>query len=430
MTGKIKQVRAQTILDSRGWPTVEATVILDSGEEAAASVPSPLFRVAETMQEARDGQENIFFGQGVSRAIDFINLEIEPAVRGLVVSDQVAIDNRLRTFDETPTLEKIGINTILPVSLAVARAASVAANQELYVYLNEAFFGKEPVSLPAPIFTCFNGGISADTNLDFQAFLTVPNLQAPIFIKAERPFFRMLRAGVETYKALAAILREAGYDSDTGLEGGYAPDMDSSLQALELIMAATLKAGYDPHREINLGIDIGSALLYDPERRQYIFSLDGQHFSANFISDIYADWLKRYPVVYLEDPAARTDEVSWKKMNEELGGQIILAGDELFADSVVALRRALPQNLANAVVVTLGKAGTLTETLEYLKLAKRHNYRIIASQRNAETNDDFIADLAVAAGVDYFKGGAPARGERVAKWNRLLKIENWLYGND
>jgi enolase len=428
MTVKIKQIIAREILDSRGWPTLEATVILDNGLSASASVPAGSSLRNLEAKELRDLDHKRYFGQGVLRAIVNIEEKIAPVLIGKSPLKQAEIDEIMKKIDGTTDKSLLGANAILAVSLAVARVAALTSKKSLHVYLNETFFDGVKMKIPAPIFTMFNGGCHADTNLDFQEYLLLINSRSSRFTNTKKPYAKMLQAGTEIYHSLGELLGAAGYDTDTGSEGGYAPDMDSSIQALELVMAASLKQGYEMGQETNLGIDIGSSALYDLESKQYIFSLDSNHFSSANLIGLYNDWLSRFPLTYLEDPVAPDDLTAWQEISQELGHKMIIAGDDFFATNTDNLRPALKDSLANAIVIIPAAVGTLTETIECLKLARRHNYQIVISHRSGETNDDFIADLAVASAADYFKGGAPARGERIAKWNRLLLLEDLLYG--
>jgi enolase len=428
MATKIKQVLAREILDSRGWPTVEATIILDNGLMASASVPAGSELRGLEALEKRDTDNKRYFGQGVKLAIKNIEEKIAPVIIGLSPLKQNEIDQKIIALDGTDNKQNLGANAILAISLAVARVAALSQKKSLHEYLNESFFESAKMSVPTPIMTMFNGGCHADTNLDFQEYLLVLNAKADIFHKEKRPFATMLRAGVEIYHSLGELLCESDYDTDTGAEGGYAPDMDSSIQALELIKAATIKAGYDVNNEARLGVDIGSAAIYDEIKKQYVFSLDSNHFTNSNLIGLYSEWLRHYSLVYLEDPVAPDDLAGWQQVSEELGDKILLAGDDVFASNVNHLRPALKSGLANTIVIIPSSVGTLTETIECLKLARRHNYKIVLSGRRGETNDDFIADLAVASAADYFKGGAPVRGERLAKWNRLMALEDILYG--
>lgn len=425
MPTKIKKILAREILDSRGWPTIEATVILDNDLTASASVPSSSQLKSFEAIEHRDNDRARYFGQGVLLAISKIENIIAPHLIGLSPLEQAKIDKIMIDLDATTNKQKLGGNTILAVSLAVARVAALSKKQSLHTYLNETFFEGAQMSIPTPILTMFNGGCHADTNLDFQEYLLVLNSKAERFQKS---YASMLRAGTEIYHSLGELLSDSGYDTDTGSEGGYAPDMDSSIQALELIMAAVIKSGYDAKQEARLGIDVGSSALYDETSQQYVFSLDSNHFSTSNLVGLYNEWLRRFPLVYLEDPVAPDDIAGWRQASEELGDKLILAGDDLFSTRIDRLRPALKDRLANSIVIIPSQVASLTETIECLKLARRHNYKIILSGRRGETNDDFIADLAVASAADYLKGGAPVRGERVAKWNRLLSLEDTIYG--
>lgn len=428
MAVKIKSLEAREIIDSRGLPTVEVTINLDNGLSASASYPNSLSLVDSAAFEKKDLDNLRYQGQGVRLVLQNIKDKIAPLVIGKSPLKQTEIDELMLKLDDSEDKKNLGVNAILPVSLAVAKAAALSLKMPLYKYLNEYFFDNLKMSFPAPILTMFNGGYYADTNLDFQEYLIVLNPKATRFQNDQKPFSRMLQAGIETYHHLGRLLEDSGYDTDTGLEGGYAPDMDSSLQALELIMAASVSAGYDNKSELGLGIDVGSSALYDEESQKYIFSLDSNYFSNTSLVGLYNEWLRRFPLVYLEDPIALDDHSGWSQVSEELNGRLTLAGDSLFASSAKRLRLALKDKIANAIVISPAQVGTLTETVECLKLAKRHHYEIIISQCSGETNDDFIADLALACAADYFKGGAPVRGERVAKWNRLLALEENIYG--
>lgn len=424
MIAKIKTVVAREILDSGGWPTVEAIITLNTGEVATASAPASSLHSPFEAAEKRDGDSQRYFGRGVLLAIQAVNEQIAPALVGLSPLEQGKIDKILIDLDGTEQKEKIGAPALLAVSTAVAKVAALSKKQELYDYLHETYFKDDEMKLPTPLMTMFNGGGFADTNLDFQEYLLTFSPSAPRFQKSTRPVSEMIRAGVETYHRLGQILDEAGYDVDTGSQGGYAPDMDSSIQALELINAAALAAGYE--NEFRLGVDIGSGSLFDEADQKYIFSLGDDYLTSANLVGLYHDWLKRFPIVYLEDPAAAADLDAWRQVTQELGRKTLLAGNDFFATNTKRLRTALKDHLGNAIVIVPAQAGTLTETIDCLKLAQRHNYRIIFSQRRGETNDDSLVDLAVASGADYLKAGAPTRGERVSKWNRLLMIESNL----
>ncbi len=413
---KIKSIKAREILDSRGWPTIEARVFLDNGLSASASVASGTSVGRHEAYELRDGDSRRYKGHGVLKAVQKINEVIAPELIGRAVTEQRKIDESLIKLDGSLDKRNLGANSILAVSLAVARAAALSAKQELFIYLKETFSLGEP-KIPVPLFNIFNGGKHADTNLDFQEFLVIPKKQRAA---------EMIRLGAEVFQELGLVLRESGYDTDTGIEGGYAPNLDSSIEALELIMAASLRAGYKPGQDVNLGIDVGSSVLYDLESKKYVFPLDNNYFhSANLIG-LYNEWLKKYPLIYLEDALAEDEWDDWRELTAELGSKMLIVGDDLFASSASRLRHGLKEKAANAIIIKPNQIGTLSEAIDCLSLAQKHHYKVIISQRSGETTDDFIVDLAVASGADYLKAGSLSRGERVTKYNRLMEIDNLL----
>lgn len=413
---KIKDISAREILDSRGNPTVEAKVILDNGLVASASVPSGASTGSHEALELRDGDPKRYGGLGVQRAVGKIKEIIAPKVIGKNIDGQEAIDKILIDLDGTKNKNNLGANATLAVSLACARAGARNAKKELFIYLQEAYGFIAP-KIPVPLFNIFNGGKHADTNLDFQEFLIVPK---------NGPAAEMVRLGAEIFHELGKVLREAGYDSDVGAEGGYAPDLDSSVEAIELILTAVLRAGYKSGEDVRLGIDVGSSVLYDAEKKQYLFSLDNAYFAADNLIGLYNDWFKKYPLFYLEDGLAEDDWEEWRKLTAELGDRMLIVGDDLFVTHSDRLRQGLKEKAANAIIIKPNQVGTLTETVECIRLAQKHNYRVIVSHRSGETNDDFIVDLAVASGADYLKAGSLSRGERLAKYNRLLEIADLL----
>ena len=409
---KITSLVAREILDSRGVPTISVVVGLDKGIIAQASSASGLAPTDYELKELRDGDRHRYRGQGVLRAVAKINEIIAPALIGLKAENQEQIDNLLVELDGTSDRSNLGANATIAVSMAVSRAAAAFLRRSLHVHLSEIFKLGRP-TLPVPIFNLFNGGRHADTNLDFQEFLMIPKKQSA---------GEMIRAGAEIFHELGDVLRESGYDTDTGTAGGYAPDMDSSIEALEMIMAAALRAGYEPGRDIKLGIDVGSSLLYDAKSKKYIFPLDQAYFHKADLIGLYGEWLNKYPIAYIEDGLADSEWDAWRELTAELGDKIVIAGDDLFSTSETRLRQGLAEKAANAIIIKPGQAGTVTAAINCIKLAKRHNYQVILSQRGGETNDDYITDLAVAGGADYLKAGSLARGERLAKYNRLLEI--------
>lgn len=412
---KIKKIIAREILDSRGNPTVEAKVILDNEIIAKAAVPSGASTGIHEAWEMRDGDIKRYKGQGVLKAVNNINTEIAKKLKGFEITTQVEIDRAMIELDGTKNKSRLGANAILAVSLACARAGALAKKQELYVYLMKIYGFKNQPTLPTPSFNIFNGGKHADTNLDFQEFMVLP--LAPWKYKDK------LRAGSEIYHALGEVLKKAGLDTDVGNEGGYAPNIHSSIQGIEFIVAAMIKAGYKPGEEIGMGIDVGSSGLYDESKKKYIFKLDEAQYTATSLIELYRDWFKKYPIISIEDGLGEDDWSGWKDLTKELGSEMLLIGDDLFVTNVERLRMGLKEHVANAVLIKPNQVGTLSETVETIKLAQKHNYKIMMSHRSGDTCDDFIADLAVACGAEYIKAGAPCRSERLAKYNRLLEIE-------
>ncbi len=413
---KIKQIIAREILDSRGNPTVETKIILDNGISAKASVPSGASTGIHEAWELRDGDRERYGGKGVLRAVKNVNTKIAKNLKDIDISKQELIDQIMIKLDGTKNKKKLGANAILSVSLASARAASIAAGLELYEYIAETFkFNTKKYKLPTPSFNIFNGGKHADTNLDFQEFMILPLKRTS--------FKEKVRMGAEIFHKLGEVLKRAGFDTDVGNEGGYAPDIYSSIQAIELIMAAIIEAGYKPGKDIGLGIDVGSSELYNPETKKYIFKLDQANFTSANLIGLYYEWFRKFPIVSIEDGLAEDDWEGWRELTQELGDEILLIGDDLFVTNINRLRRGLKEKVANAILIKPNQVGTLTETIECIKLAQKHNYKIMASHRSGETCDDFIADLAVAVGADYIKSGSLSRGERLAKYNRLMEIE-------
>ncbi len=422
-TNQIKFLTAREILDSRGYPTLEVCLILNSGQKVKASVPVGVYDHAK-VQDLRDGDHRRYNGHGVLLAANHINELIAPRVIGMSVLDQEQIDRLLIELDDTSDKRQLGANTMMVVSIAVARAAALSEGRELFSYLIDNFNLSGTSLLPVPLFNLFNGGPHADTNLDFKEFLLIPNIKSQRFNASskEGSMQRIVRAGAEIYHALGKILINSGYDSDTGLEGGYAPDMDSSIQALEFMMAAIIKAGYKATEDFSLGLDIGSAQLYDESSKQYVFALDNLYFNSSNLVSLYEEWLQKFPITYLEDGLSSEDWPAWREATSLLGDKLVLAGDDLFLSNLERIRRGIAEQAANAVVIKPNQIGTLTETIECAKLAKRQNYQLIISHRSGETNDDFIVDLAVALGAQFLKAGSLSRGERVAKYNRLTEI--------
>ncbi len=409
---KIKTIQAREILNSRGLPTIEVQISLDNGLTAQASVPSASSTEDYEAWDLLDHDSQRYGGRGVLQAVKKIEEIIAPALQGQKVTAQKNIDQILIDLDASTNKSNLGANSILAVSLAVARVAAQSKKQELFVYLQDTFSLASP-RIPQPLFNMFNGGKHSDTNLDFQEFLLIPKLQSAS---------EMVRMGAEIFKELGLVLHESGYDTDTGVEGGYAPNLDSSLEALEFILAAAIRAGYQPGQDLHLGIDIGSSVLYEEKEKKYVFPLDHAYFSSSNLIGLYHEWLKKYPLIYLEDPLAINDWAAWRELTKELGQKILIVGDDLFTTNRRRLSQGFQEQAANAIIIKPDQTGTITETIACLQLAQQHHYQIIISQRSDESNDDFIVDLAVATGANYLKAGSLSRGERVAKYNRLLKI--------
>lgn len=414
---KIRKIVAREILDSRGDPTIETKIELDSGIVAKASVPSGASTGSHEAWELRDNDRNRYGGKGVLKAINNVNSIISKKIIGIDAVKQKEIDEIMIKLDGTKNKKKLGANAILSVSLASARAGALASKVELYDYIAKSFGQKiADYKLPTPSFNIFNGGKHADTNLDFQEFMILPLLKAD--------FSEKVRMGAEIFHVLGQVLRRSGFDTDVGSEGGYAPDINSSIQAIEMIIAAIVKAGYRPGLDIGIGIDVGSSQLFNVETKKYIFKLDRAIFASGNLAGLYNEWFRKYPIVSIEDGLSEDDWEGWSELTKELGREIMLVGDDLFATNADRLRRGLKEKVANAILIKPNQAGTLSETIGCIQLAQKHNYKIMVSHRSGETCDDFIADLSVAAGADYIKAGSLSRGERVAKYNRLMEIED------
>lgn len=413
---KIKRIEAREIIDADGWPTIEVAVTLDNGLKAKASVPGANFSDSGQVFILRDGDEKRYQGRGVTLAVSKINEIISSAFVGQKIKEQVAIDEKLLALDGTADRHNLGANSMLAVSLACARAGAMISDQELFEYLSTSYDLGQP-GLPRPLFNIFNGGRQADTNLDFEEFLLLPQAGK---------MTEMIRQGVETFQELGRALKESGHDTDTGSEGGYAPDIDSSIEAIEMIMAASLRAGYEPGKAAHLGIDIGSSALYETASGRYVFPLDGAYLRASGLINLYNEWLKKYPIAYLEDGLATDDWESWRRLTLELGANLTIAGDDLFASSEERLRRGLREKAANAILVKPSQNATLTETIKCIKLAKKNGYQVVIGRQAGETTDDFLADLAVATAANYIKAGSLSRSECLAKYNRLLEISKLL----
>ncbi|MGA1367723.1 MAG: phosphopyruvate hydratase [Blastocatellia bacterium] len=409
----IDQILAREILDSRGNPTVEAEVLLESGIVGRAAVPSGASTGENEAVELRDGDQTRFLGKGVRLAVDNVNNAISDALIGLDVFDQVGIDQTMIELDDTPTKSKLGANAMLAVSLASARAAAAELEIPLYRYIG----GTNARVLPVPLMNIINGGAHADNNVDFQEFMIVP-AGAPTFAEA-------LRWGTEVFHTLKGVLKKRGYSTAVGDEGGFAPSLKSNDEAIEAILEAITAAGYTPGEQIAIALDPASSEFF--KDGHYIFKKsDGRQLTSEQMVAYWVDWVKKYPIISIEDGLAENDWTGWAALTEELGDTVQLVGDDLFVTNTKYLARGIDEIVANSILVKVNQIGTLTETLEAIEMARTNNYTAIISHRSGETEDAFIADLAVATNAGQIKTGSASRTDRIAKYNQLLRIEEEL----
>lgn len=408
----IEEVTAHEILDSRGNPTVQVEVLLMGGAHGIAAVPSGASTGAHEAVELRDGDKSRYGGKGVLKAVENVNDQISDALVGLDATDQVMIDEIMIELDGTSNKGKLGANALLGVSLAVAKAAAQAHQQPLYRYLG----GVSARTLPVPMLNILNGGKHADNSTDLQEYMILP-IGAPSFREA-------LRWGAEVYQGLKKVLHGKKLNTNVGDEGGFAPSLSSNREALELLVAAIEAAGYKPGVDIFLGMDAASTELY--ENGKYVLAREGRTLNSKEMIDLYEQWIGEYPIVTIEDGLAEDDWEGWSMMRQRLGGRVQLVGDDLFVTNTTRLKRGISEGSANSILIKLNQIGTLTETLEAIEMAKRAGYTAVVSHRSGETEDTTIADLVVATNAGQIKTGAPSRSERVAKYNRLLVIEDEL----
>ena len=411
---QIESVHARQILDSRGNPTVEVEVTLRSGASGRAAVPSGASTGELEATERRDGGE-AWMGKGVSGAVESVNGEIAEAVRGRDAFDQAGLDRALIDLDGTPNKSRLGANAILAVSLAAAHAAAAEERQPLWRYLG----GEGAHVLPVPMMNVLNGGAHADNKVDFQEFMVVP--------VGAGSFADCLRTGTEVFHHLKAEVHERGLSTAVGDEGGFAPDLDSNAEALSLLMEGIARAGYEPGRDVAIALDPATSELYSDGG--YVLEHEGRRLSAAELADYWAELADRYPIVSIEDGMDENDWDGWKELTERLAGDLQLVGDDLFVTNPRRLREGIERGVANAILVKPNQIGTLTETLETIRIAQDAGYATVMSHRSGETEDVTIADLAVATGCGQIKTGAPSRSDRVAKYNQLLRIEEAL-GSD
>jgi enolase len=409
---EIVWLHAREVLDSRGKPTVEAEIGLEGGSLGRAIVPSGASTGQHEALELRDGDAARFLGKGVLKAVDHVRDVIAPTLIGMDATDQSAVDAALLSLDGTPLKTHLGANAILAVSMATARAAAAAHELPLYRYLG----GVGAVTLPVPLMNIINGGAHADNNLDIQEFMIAP--------AGFDRFEDALRAGVETFHHLKKLLSTRGKATNVGDEGGFAPSLDSADDALSIIMEAIGKAGYEPGKQIYLALDVAASELFDKKKQAYTYAAKAA--KAEDLIAMYAGWAAKYPIVSIEDGLAEDDWDGWKALTERLDGKVQIVGDDLFVTQVPRLKRGLEAGIANSILVKLNQVGTVSETLDCVRTAQHAGYTAIISHRSGETEDAFIADLAVATCAGQIKTGSASRSDRVAKYNQLLRIADQL----
>ncbi len=410
----IADVYAREVLDSRGNPTVEVEVMLDDGSFGRAIVPSGASTGAFEAVELRDGDENRYLGKGVRTAVENVNEIIAPEVMGLDATDQRLIDNSLLAIDGTPNKARVGANAILGVSLAAMKAAAESTELTLYSYIG----GANAHLLPVPMMNILNGGAHADNNVDLQEFMIMP-VGAPTFTEG-------LRWCAEIYHTLKKVLQDRGLATGVGDEGGFAPDLGSNEEALQVISDAVEKAGYKLGEEIQFALDPATTEIFDEEREVYVLAGEGRELSSAEMVDFWEDLADRYPIVSIEDGMAEEDWAGWKLLTDRLGKKVQLVGDDLFVTNTERLRKGIDMGVANSILIKVNQIGTLTETLDAIEMAKQAGYTCVISHRSGETEDTTIADIAVAVNAGQIKTGAPARSDRVAKYNQLIRIEEEL----
>lgn len=414
---KIQSILAREILDSRGNPTVEVDVTLECGAAGRAAVPSGASTGENEALELRDGEKNRYLGKGVQKAVTNVNTKIAPALCGLDALDQLTVDRTMLELDGTETKSKLGANAILAVSLATAKAAAAAVGQPLFRYLG----GPNAKVLPVPMANVINGGAHSDAPIDFQEFMIMP-LGLPTFSEG-------LRAIVETFHALKAVLKKRGLSTAVGDEGGFAPNLKSAEDAIETILQAIKNAGYKAGKDIFLTLDPAASEFYAGNGKYTFKKSTGQTISGDELVNLYVELVNKYPIVSIEDGCAENDWATWKKLTDKLGDKIQLVGDDVFVTNVKFLRKGIEQGVANAILVKVNQIGSLTETLDCIELAKTNAYRCVISHRSGETEDSTIADIAVATNCGQIKTGSLSRSDRLAKYNQLLRIEQMLGKN-
>ena len=410
----IELVYAREVLDSRGNPTVEVEVVLESGSVGRAIVPSGASTGAFEAVELRDGDKGRYLGKGVEKAVANVNEVIAPELEGMDAFDQPAIDALMIELDGTHNKGKLGANAILGVSMAVARAAAEELGLPLFQYIG----GVNAKQLPVPMMNILNGGEHADNSVDVQEFMILP--------VGAKSFKEGLRMGAEVFHSLKKVLSERGLACGVGDEGGFAPNLGSNREALELIVEAIEKAGYKPGDDVRLGLDVAATEMYDKETKLYDLKHEGKKLTAEQMVDLYEEWVNNFPIVTIEDGLDEEDWDGWKILTDRLGNKVQLVGDDLFVTNTERLERGIEAGVANSILIKVNQIGTITETLDAIEMAKRAGYTAVISHRSGETEDTTIADLAVAVNAGQIKTGAPSRTDRVAKYNQLLRIEEMV----
>lgn len=409
---RIKRIHAREVLDSRGRPTVEVDVVLKNGVLGRATVPSGASTGEHEAIELRDGGTR-FMGRGVKKAVRNVNLKLAPRLRGMEAREQERIDRRMIELDRSPDKRRLGANAILGVSLAVARAQAVADGLSFFRHLG----GRSAKILPVPMFNVLNGGVHSDNNLDVQEFMVVP--------LGMNRFSEALRAGAEIYETLKGVLARKGYSTSVGDEGGFSPRLKGTAEAIELLLEAITKADYQPGTQVSLGLDVAASELYEDGHYEFKKSNKGR-LSKEDLVRLYEGWVRQYPIVSIEDPLSEDDWEGWKLLTEVLGEKVQIVGDDIFVTNKERFQRGIDLGIANSILIKVNQIGTLSETLETIRLAKKSGYSTVISHRSGETEDTTIADLAVATDAGQIKAGAPCRGERTAKYNQLVRIEEEL----
>jgi len=412
---QIVKIAGREILDSRGNPTVEADVVLADGSIGRAAVPSGASTGEHEAVELRDGEKSRYLGKGTRKAVANILAQIAPAVVGMNATEQVAIDRKMIDLDGSSNKGKLGANAILAVSMATARAAAASLGLPLYRYLG----GVGARTLPVPMMNILNGGAHADNSVDPQEFMIVPYGAAK--------FSEALRMGVEVFHTLKSVLKKRGYSTSVGDEGGFAPNLKSNEEALEVVLEAITKAGYKPGEQIGIALDPAASEFYDAAKKKYVFKKsDNSERTSEQLVEFWANWVAQYPIVSLEDGMAEDDWTGWKRLTDTVGDKIQLVGDDIFVTNTQRLGEGIAQRVANSILVKVNQIGTLTETLEAISMAANAHYTSVISHRSGETEDAFIADLAVATNAGQIKTGSASRTDRIAKYNQLLRIEEEL----